>query len=99
MKLQMNKKLINWLKKNYESFSKKASEIATPLPKDTLKSMMADIKQNLAEGEEPRIGELPQYQKGAGKKSNKRYTKNKKNKARKTRKNKPSLKKKAHKKK
>lgn len=90
---------VKWLELNYKSFSKKASEIAKPLPKDTLKSMMADIKQNLAEGEEPRIGELPQYQKGAGKKSNKRYTKNKKNKARKTRKNKPSLKKKAHKKK
>lgn len=90
---------VGWLKKHYESLSKTASEIATPLPKDTLKSMMADIKQNLAEGEEPRIGELPQYQKGAGKKSNKRYTKNKKNKARKTKKNKQSLKKKAHKKK
>jgi len=88
---------VDWLKEHYESLSKTASEIATPLPKDTLKSMMADIKQNLAEGEEPRIGELPQ--KGAGKKSNKRYTKNKKNKARKTRKNKQSLKKKAHKKK
>ena len=90
---------VDWLTEHYESLSKTASEIATPLPKDTLKSMMADIKQNLAEGEEPRIGELPQYQKGAGKKSNKRYTKNKKNKARKTRKNKSSLKKKAHKKK
>ena len=88
-----------WLKKNYKLLSETAYKIATPLPKDTLKSMMADIKQNLAEGEEPRIGELPQYQKGAGKKSNKRYTKNKKNKARKTRKNKSSLKKKAHKKK
>lgn len=90
---------VNWLTKHYTSLSETAYKIATPLPKDTLKSMMADIKQNLAEGEEPRIGELPQYQKGAGKKSNKRYTKNKKNKARKTRKNKPSLKKKAHKKK
>ena len=90
---------VDWLIKHYKSLSKTASEIATPLPKDTLKSMMVDIKQNLAEAQEPRIGELPQYQKGAGKKSNKRYTKNKKNKARKTRKNKPSLKKKAHKKK
>ena len=90
---------VDWLTKHYKSLSETAYKIATPLPKDTLKSMMADIKQNLAEGEEPRIGELPQYQKGAGKKSNKRYTKNKKNKARKTRKNKPSLKKKAHKKK
>jgi len=95
---------VDWLKEHYESLSKTASEITTPLPKDTLKSMMVDIKQNLAEGEEPRIGELPtknklQHQQEAGKKSNKRYTKNKKNKARKTRKNKPSLKKKAHKKK
>lgn len=95
---------VDWLKEHYESLSKIAYEIVTPLPKDTLKSMMADIKQNLAEGEEPRIGELPtknklQHQQEAGKKSNKRYTKNKKNKARKTRKNKPSLKKKAHKKK
>lgn len=90
---------VDWLKEHYESLSQTASEIATPLPKDTLKSMMVDIKQNLAEAQEPRIGELPQYQKGAGKKSNKKYTKNKKNKARKTRKNKPSLKKKAHKKK
>jgi len=95
---------VDWLKEHYETLLKTTSEITTPLPKDTLKSMMVDIKQNLAEGEEPRIGELPtknklQHQQEAGKKSNKRYTKNKKNKARKTRKNKPSLKKKAHKKK
>ena len=90
---------VDWLKTNYTSLSNTAYKITTPLPKETLKSMMADIKQNLAEGEEPRIGELPQYQKGAGKKSNKRYTNNNKNKPRKTKKNKHPLKKKAHKKK
>jgi len=93
---------VDWLKKHYNSLSKTASDISTPLPKDTLKSMMVDIKQNLETAEEPRIGELPTKsapQQRAGKKSNKRHTKNKKTKARKTKKNKQSLKKKAHKKK
>jgi len=93
---------VDWLKKHYNSLSKTASDISTPLPKDTLKSMMVDIKQNLETAEEPRIGELPTKsapQQRAGKKSNKTHTKNKKTKARKTKKNKQSLKKKAHKKK
>jgi len=99
--------VVNMLKGNSIEFMNAVQNSTTPLPETELKKMMKDIKTGLATPEPKRIAELPNadvpkppsIQIGNGKKSNKRYTKNNKNKPRKTRKNKPSLKKKAHKKK
>ena len=99
--------VVNMLKGNSIEFMNAVQNSTTPLPETELKKMMKDIKTGLATPEPKRIAELPNadvpkppsIQIGNGKKSNKRYTNNNKNKPRKTRKNKPSLKKKAHKKK